>query len=379
MIRMDTSSPRAFWSALTQALLRHAKCRHGAENWDAERFGATTLTRSGRLAELVVRAVAPSFLRHGYAIVPASDSAEAFANTVGVHGEGLSRLYCLLADEYSRRALIELLAYRILGPRHVRLWTNTPEYWGARALASSLPTTGRRVDTGGSPNVRPLLTDLHPIGFPVRLFTHPLSVAHQYIRNQYAYARTAPPVWVKPGDWVIDAGAAWGDTAIRMALDVGPQGRVCSFEFEAGSVGLMERNLQMNSTLAERVSLVSRPLWRTSGAQLAMAAHGLGTYVTESSADSVARTPPSLALDDLVADWPRVDYIKMDIEGAEVPALQGAERCLRKHRPRLAVSVYHSVSDFVAVPEFLASLDLGYAFYLDHASIHSEETVLFAV
>ena len=33
----------------------------------------------------------------------------------------------------------------------------------------------------------------------------------------------------------------------------------------------------------------------------------------------------------------------------------------------------------MTIPQFLASLDLGYKFYLDHFTIHNEETILFAV
>lgn len=68
----------------------------------------------------------------------------------------------------------------------------------------------------------------------------------------------------------------------------------------------------------------------------------------------------------------------MDIEGSELPALRGAEETIRKYRPKLAISIYHSLSDFIDVPANLVSLGLDYEYYLDHCSIHSEETVLFA-
>ena len=74
----------------------------------------------------------------------------------------------------------------------------------------------------------------------------------------------------------------------------------------------------------------------------------------------------------------RVDFVKMDIEGAEMDALIGGERTIRSHRPRLAISVYHSLQDFVRIPKWIDSLGLGYKFYLDHFTIHLEESVLFA-
>ena len=59
-------------------------------------------------------------------------------------------------------------------------------------------------------------------------------------------------------------------------------------------------------------------------------------------------------------------------------ALLGAEQTIRSHRPKLAISVYHSLQDFVRMPDWITSLDLGYKLYLDHFTIHEEETVLFA-
>ena len=68
----------------------------------------------------------------------------------------------------------------------------------------------------------------------------------------------------------------------------------------------------------------------------------------------------------------------MDIEGAEIAALKGAEAALRRFRPKLAISVYHRLSDFWQIPRYLESLGLGYKFHLRHFTTHVEETVLFA-
>jgi hypothetical protein len=85
-------------------------------------------------------------------------------------------------------------------------------------------------------------------------------------------------------------------------------------------------------------------------------------------------------LDDLIGGpgLQRVDFIKMDIEGAELEALRGAESVLKQFKPKLAISVYHNFKDFWTIPQYLAQLGLGYRFYLRHFTIHAEETVLFA-
>ena len=68
----------------------------------------------------------------------------------------------------------------------------------------------------------------------------------------------------------------------------------------------------------------------------------------------------------------------MDIEGSELNALRGAEKTIKKFRPKLAISLYHRQDDFITIPEYLNNLNVGYNFYLDHFTIHHEETVLFA-
>ena len=61
---------------------------------------------------------------------------------------------------------------------------------------------------------------------------------------------------------------------------------------------------------------------------------------------------PVTTIDALVAELhlPRVDFIKMDIEGAEPRALKGARKTLKRFRPRLAISSYHAPDHPVLIP-----------------------------
>ena len=68
----------------------------------------------------------------------------------------------------------------------------------------------------------------------------------------------------------------------------------------------------------------------------------------------------------------------MDIEGAEQKALQGAVETLKRFKPDLAISIYHSLKDYSEIALWIDSLQLGYKFHVRHFTIHLEETVLFA-
>lgn len=75
----------------------------------------------------------------------------------------------------------------------------------------------------------------------------------------------------------------------------------------------------------------------------------------------------------------KIDFIKMDIEGAELGALKGGMHVIKRDRPILAVSVYHSLEDRIEIPRYLQEQLGDYDFYLRQHSIWFSETVLYAV
>ncbi|OON96056.1 MAG: hypothetical protein ATN31_10160 [Candidatus Epulonipiscioides saccharophilum] len=72
-------------------------------------------------------------------------------------------------------------------------------------------------------------------------------------------------------------------------------------------------------------------------------------------------------------------FIKMDIEGAELAALQGGEQLIRKYKPKLAICVYHKLEDVIIILNWIKSINPAYIFYLRHYSLFAGETVLYCV
>lgn len=293
------------------------------------------------------------------------------------HLDDLATFYQALDDAESRQILIELLKFRILGRDHVRIPV-VDGYWKARA--SVRRKFLRRRHTLVAPSGEPL--DLYQVpghSEAVQLHAHPLDLLNVFLLEQYAYRKGQGGLGARPGDIVIDGGGCWGDTALYFAERVGSGGGVHCFEFVPENLRILKLNLALNHGLEARVRLVPSALWARSGEHLPYSGEGPATSVT-TQLNSGAGAVPTVALDDYVRELelPRVDFIKLDIEGAELQALQGAEDTLRRFRPRLAIALYHRLADFVDIPRYLEGLDLDYRFLLGHFTIHSEETVLFA-
>ncbi len=70
-----------------------------------------------------------------------------------------------------------------------------------------------------------------------------------------------------------------------------------------------------------------------------------------------------IKIDDLVnEDKLNVGLIKMDIEGAETGAINGAIETIKKHTPVLLISIYHHYNDYINIKPLIDSLGLGYKF-----------------
>ena len=84
------------------------------------------------------------------------------------------------------------------------------------------------------------------------------------------------------------------------------------------------------------------------------------------------------AIDNL--DLEKVTFIKMDIEGAELNALKGAEKTILRDKPQMAICIYHSDEDMICIPEYIHNLVPEYKFYIrQHIILSTSETVLYAI
>jgi len=86
-------------------------------------------------------------------------------------------------------------------------------------------------------------------------------------------------------------------------------------------------------------------------------------------------------IDDLIKDLElnNIDFIKVDVEGAEQDVIAGAVNIMKTYKPKLAISGYHRADDFWAIPNLLKEIEPSYKIYFKHSSFDLHESVFFAV
>lgn len=66
----------------------------------------------------------------------------------------------------------------------------------------------------------------------------------------------------------------------------------------------------------------------------------------------------------------RLDYLKMDIEGAELEGLKGARSAIARFKPKMAISIYHKASDMWELPAYIKSIRPDYEFEWRHYPVN---------
>jgi FkbM family methyltransferase len=312
--------------------------------------------------------------------------ASTFVGNAAQHWEWL---YNNLADDDSKLLLLTVVAYRALGWRYVRMPLNNEAFWDVLRTFASAEASAPPEDRIQTQSTRLTRMNLASIGYDVSFFADAFGVFNEFLYSQYSYRGRRRILTPQYGDYVIDCGACYGGTSLFFASMVGDAGRVFSFEFFPDNLEVFKRNRQLNSEIASRITVVEAPLWTDEGHSMSIQGKGPATQVFMSppSADGTVEPPRpgeqrfiSGSIDKLVErnNLARLDFIKMDIEGAEMMALRGATETLKRFKPVLAISVYHKLIDFYEIPQEIDKLGLGYKFYFQHSTLHGDETVVFA-
>lgn len=156
--------------------------------------------------------------------------------------------------------------------------------------------------------------------------------------------------YVRPGAVVWDAGANVGLFAFAAAAIAGPGGHVVAFEPDRWLAKLLRRSAARQPASSARVEVLPHAIAGANGmrtlhiARRSRSANFLAEYadlvpfITNGAAET--HTVMAITLDAALGFLPAPDLVKIDVEGAEVEALEGATRLLATVRPVVLCEVF---------------------------------------
>lgn len=240
------------------------------------------------------------------------------AESVAEHGEKLTELYEILADERSRQVLEGLIAYKISGKISYLKEIETPR--------------------------------------------------EEIFENIFTFSAE---------ETFVDLGAYNGDTVEEFLQETdGKFRRILAVEPDVKNFKKLQEKVA--GWGKSGIELYPCGAWQEDGELQFSGGGGRNSCLTEGN-DRKSYRVPVRSVDSLL-DGAEATYVKMDVEGAEREALFGCRRTIRAFAPKLAVSAYHRTNDFFTLALLIHHLNPEYRIFLrHHPYIPAWETNLYAV
>ena len=176
-------------------------------------------------------------------------------------------------------------------------------------------------------------------------------------------------------DTLIDCGAFDGDS-IHDFIDVFPQyKRIIAVEPDALNLQkLIKRKEREN---IQNLTVINRGVGAENRTLRFHANGESNSFLDEGGETEIQIT----TLDEIASGLEGTILLKMDIEGAELDALHGAEKLIRERHPVLTICVYHKEEDLIEIPQFIQGIvgDGVYDYYLAFHGLDLAELVFYAV
>jgi FkbM family methyltransferase len=175
----------------------------------------------------------------------------------------------------------------------------------------------------------------------------------------------------------LDCGAFIGDTIDIFLKHCPYYDRIVAFEPDSKNF----EKLKIKHSDNQKITLINAGAYNKNG-EVSFLEHGNGDSAiieTLGIKSNYAKNIQVKSIDSL--NLKNVSFIKMDIEGAELNALKGAEKTIIKNKPKLAICIYHSDEDMIRIAEYIHELVPEYKLYVRHYSFYpiTNEIVLYAL
>lgn len=176
---------------------------------------------------------------------------------------------------------------------------------------------------------------------------------------------------------IVDCGAYTGDSLSDFVENFQSIDNIISFEPDTNNIGRLMENISILKNKYKSTNFLLYP----SGVYSQNTILKFNNNRASSSScfdDSSSFEISVVSLDKTLLGL-KVDYIKMDVEGAEKEALLGAKNLINKYKPSLAICLYHKPEDLWELPLLIKEIEPSYNFYL---RVHEDmflSTVLYCI
>ncbi len=206
-----------------------------------------------------------------------------------------------------------------------------------------------------------------------------MTIQYSLALETYKMSKVVP----EPGDVVVDVGAYRGDTAAFFRKYIGGSGKVYAFEPDEQNYAYLTENIDRNRM--DNVIPVKKALYdkNTTCNLISTPQSGSFLYVMKEHLDTEDFSKVNaVTLDDFCTEngIEKLDFIKSDIEGCELEMLRGGRETIDRFKPKMALAIYHSISDMLDVPLYISELSDGYELFIRHLNFTGSpwEILLFA-
>lgn len=168
----------------------------------------------------------------------------------------------------------------------------------------------------------------------------------------------------------IDGGAYNGDTIREFSRVVcGQYQKIYAWEPDQSNRTILLKN----TSKMEKICYIPYGMWKDEDTLFFSSDASVCSHIAKTGSECLKVN----SIDNICKDE-EVTFIKMDIEGSEYEALQGAKSTIKRMKPKLAICIYHKPSDLVEIPLLLKEYVPEYKFYIRQHEDSRDETVLYA-
>ncbi|MFA6079119.1 MAG: FkbM family methyltransferase [Candidatus Omnitrophota bacterium] len=148
----------------------------------------------------------------------------------------------------------------------------------------------------------------------------------------------------KTGDVIMDCGAYVGDFTLYAAKAVGKTGKVVAYEPDPTAFKRLCENINLNAL--NNVILVNKGVWSDDTALEFSGGDKGANFFNQNTHNKTFHKVSVVSIDSEAQrlGLNKIDFIKMDVEGAEIEAVKGAAKTLKENNVRLALASYHEVN-----------------------------------